>query len=888
MAVLGTKLRVPLSRRQLVDRSRLTDRLPTGRGQMPRLVLVAAPAGSGKTTLLTQWLAAGDVRTAWLSLDVADDDLRRFLTHLVASVRVASPEVGVEETALLEDERTVRAEDVLAVLVDELDALSGPTVIALDDYHVIDGAEVHEAVAFLLDNLPPQVSVAMTTRADPPLALSRLRARGELLEVRAADLRFTTAEATAFLNDVMGLGLEPEHVAALERRTEGWATGLQLAALSAAGTADPDGFVDAFAGSHRFVLDYLVDEVLAGQPADVRSFLLDTSVLDDLCGPLCDAVTGRSDGQQVLEALERANLFVVPLDDERQWWRYHHLFGEALRARLTAGGAEHVGRLHQHAADWYAEHDRLPDAVRHALAGGYVHQAADLVELAVPGMRQRREDRAMREWLRALPEDVVRHRPLLAMHLAWARLSEGDLDGLDRWLDVAEAALESQEAPPPSTGPATARAARDQDLATLPAMVEVYRATVAQARGDVAATTAHASRARDLVGPDDHFVLGASSGFLGLAAWAAGDLAAAADTFGEAANHIRAAGNVADGLGMTVVLAEIVRGRGRPDEARRLLEHALAAAESTPGPPLSTTGDLHVALAEVLVEQGSLAEAESHLRTVVELGERASLIENRHRVHVARAALLRARGDLDAAVTALGEAQALLLPGYFPDVRPIPALGARIRIAQDRLDDARTWASEHRVDLGDATYLGEVDRLTLARLLVAEVDRLDDVVAATERIATEAGAAGRGGSVVDAHVVRALAHHAKGDRDAALSALGEALERGVPAGYRRLYLDEGAAMVELLAAHGGEHATTVLAAAAREEPPPRSPQPDGLSERELEVLRLLATELTGPEIAQRLFVSLNTLRTHTKHIFTKLDVNTRRAAVRRAAERELL
>jgi len=888
MAVPGTKLRVPLSRRQLVDRSRLTDRLPTGRGPMPRLVLVAAPAGSGKTTLLTQWLAAGDVRTAWLSLDAADADLRRFLAHLVASVSVASPEFGADAAALLEDERTVRAEDVLAGLVEELDSLPGPTVIALDDYHVIDGAEVHEAVAFLLDNLPPQVTVAMTTRADPPLSLARLRARGDLLEVRAADLRFTTAEATAFLNDVMGLGLQPQHVVALERRTEGWATGLQLAALSAAGTADPDGFVEAFAGSHRFVLDYLVDEVLAGQPADVRSFLLDTSVLDDLCGPLCDAVTGRSDGQQVLEALERSNLFVVPLDDERQWWRYHHLFAEALRARLAAGHTEHVGSLHHDAADWYAEHDRLPDAVRHALAGGDVDQAADLVELAVPGMRQRREDRTMREWLRALPEDVVRHRPLLAMHLAWARLSEGDLDGLDRWLDVAETALRSGPTPPPSTGPVHAREARDQDLATLPAMVEVYRATVAQARGDVAGTTAHASRARDLVGPDDHFVLGASSGFLGLAAWAAGDLAAAAETFGEAARHIRAAGNVADGLGMTVVLASIALGRGRPDEARRLLEHALADAELTPGPPLSTTGDLHVGLAEVLVEHGSLAEAEEHVHAAAELGERASLIENRHRVHVARAALLRARGDLDGAVAALDQAQALLLPGYFPDVRPIPALRARVRIAQRRLDDAREWASEHRVYLDHGPYLGEVDRLTLARLLVAEADRLDDVVAVTERIATDAGAAGRGGSVVDAHVVRALAHHAKGDRDAAVAALGEALDRGVPRGYRRLYLDEGAGMVELLEAHGGEPAAAVLAAATRDEPAPRPPQAEGLSERELEVLRLLATELTGPEIAQRLYVSLNTLRTHTRHIFAKLDVNTRRAAVRRAAERELL
>ena len=685
----------------------------------------------------------------------------------------------------------------------------------------------------------------------------------------------------------MGLGLEPSHVAALEQRTEGWATGLQLAALSAARASDRDGFVEAFAGSHRFVLDYLVEEVVQGQPDDVRSFLLDTSVLDDLTGALCDAVTGRSDGQQQLESLERANLFVVPLDDERLWWRYHHLFAEALRARLTAEDPERVGRLHHRAADWYAEQDRLPDAVRHALAGGDVEQAADLVELGVPGMRQRREDRTMREWLRALPEDVVRRRPLLATHLAWARLSEGDLDGLDSWLDAAEEALGSPSGRASSVATPAARAARDQDLATLPAMIEVYRATIAQSRGDVDATLAHAGRARDLAGPEDHFVRGASSGYLGLAAWAAGDLATAADTFGEAVRHIRAAGNVADGLGMTVVLASIARDRGRPDEARLLFERALETASSVAGPPLPTTGDLHVGLADVLVEHGLLVEAEVHLQAAADLGERGSLIENRHRVHVARAALLRARGDLDAAVSALDEAQALLLPGTNPELRPIPAASGRIRITQGRLAGAREWASEHgsRLEAGD--YLGEFDRLTLARVMVAERTDLDAVVALTQRIATEAAAAGRGGSVVDAHVVRALAHHATGDLGAALAALCEALAVGVPAGHRRLFLDEGAPMVELLRASTDELAAVVLAA-GEDQPSERAERTEGLSERELEVLRLLATELTGPEIAQRLYVSLNTLRTHTKHIFTKLDVNTRRAAVRRAAEQDLV
>jgi len=330
MPVLGTKLHLPAPRRRLVQRARLTGQLRADEGVGPRLVLVAAPAGFGKTTLLAQWLAAekSQRRVAWLALDPGDADLRLFLTHLAAAIQTAEPEAGADALALLEAGGTAPADAVLVSLINDLDVLAGPTVVALDDYHVIDGAAVHEAVTFLLDNLPPQVTLAMATRADPPLPLARLRARGELVEVRAADLRFTTGEAEVFLNEVMGLRLEAVLVAALEARTEGWVAGLQLAALSArshaaatSGSGDVAGFVEAFSGSHRFVLDYLVEEVLDRQPDEVRAFLLETSVLDQLTGGLCDALTGRSDGQPMLEALERENLFVVPLDDERRWYR---------------------------------------------------------------------------------------------------------------------------------------------------------------------------------------------------------------------------------------------------------------------------------------------------------------------------------------------------------------------------------------------------------------------------------------------------------------------------------------------------------------------------------------------------------------------------------------
>jgi LuxR family maltose regulon positive regulatory protein len=398
MSVLGTKLHPPSPRRRLVQRARITDQLRAGAIEGARLVLVAAPAGFGKTTLLAQWLAAADRsqrRVAWLALDPGDADLRLFLTHLVAAIQTVEPEVGVDALSLLEGGGPTPPDAVLVSLINDLDVLAGPTVVALDDYHVIDTGGVHEAVTFLLDNLPPQVTLAMTTRADPPLPLSRLRARGDLVEVRAADLRFTADEAEVFLNEVMGLQLESALVARLEARTEGWAAGLQLAALSArahAGAADGSGdvvgFVEAFSGSHRFIVDYLVEEVLDRQPDEVRAFLLDTSLLDHLTAGLCDALTGRSDGQSMLEILERENLFVVPLDDERRWYRYHHLFAEALRVRLAGRHGDRVAELHAAASRWLAENGLLDDAVRHAIASGDHERTADLVELTLADMRR--------------------------------------------------------------------------------------------------------------------------------------------------------------------------------------------------------------------------------------------------------------------------------------------------------------------------------------------------------------------------------------------------------------------------------------------------------------------------------------------------------------------
>ena len=897
--MLGTKLHVPATRRPLVARPRLTELVRSGTSELPRLVLVSAPAGFGKTTLLSQWLSptrtGGQApRVAWLSLDEGDNDLRRLLIHLVGALETSGLEVGAQTTARLESAHELSTETILTDLVNDVDLMAEETVVALDDYHVIDNAAVHEATSFLLEHLPRHVGLAIATRVDPPLPLARLRSRADLVEVRAADLRFTPGESETFFNELMGLDLSPDDILALDARTEGWPAGLQLAALSMRGRDDTSGFIDAFAGSHRFVLDYLVEEVLRRQPDRVADFLMATAVLDQMTGALCDALTGSDDGSAMLEELERSNLFVVPLDDQRTWYRYHHLFAEALRARLLG---EHPGRalaLHGTASQWYADHGMLEYAVQHALAGRQVGRAADLVEAAFPELRRSRRNRVLRSWLGALPESEVRTRPVLSTVMAWTRLVAGDLDGVEGWLGNAERALEAL--------PYDAPMASDE-LRTLPAWISIYRASAAQARDDVTGTAAHARHALELAGPEDHLAIAGAAGFLGLSAWGAGDLETAVETFSVTVRSLHTAGHIADELGSTTVpFAQMWMIRGQPRMARRLYERGLRTAQQDPGAASTVLGDLHVGLSEVLLEQHDLEAAAHHLQTSKELGEGATFIENRHRWYVAMAGLRGAQGHDETAVELLDQAESKYLRGFFPDVRPIPATRALIHIGQGLVDEAWDWASEHQVTaVTEPTYLNEFNLLTLARLLVATArseDRSTEVrgmMPTLVRLLEEAEAGGRVRSVVEILVTRALVLESLHNRVEALDSLARALTAGVPAGMLRPFLDAGEPLQSLLGDVGRRPATRAHVQALRAAGSAAvmltttdGPSQGTLSDREAEVLRLLATPLSGPEIARQLFVSINTLRTHTKSIFTKLDVNTRAAAVSRAADLGLL
>ncbi|MEP7192821.1 MAG: LuxR C-terminal-related transcriptional regulator [Actinomycetota bacterium] len=908
--LLETKLHAPRGRRGLVPRPRLSERLSDG--SESALTLVSAPAGFGKTTLLTEWLSATQSRgrsAAWLSLDQPDNDPARFWTYLIAALQTAAHGVGEGALSLLQSPQAP-IEAVLATLLNDLSAISDDVVLVLDDYHVIDSLDVHEGMAFLLEHLPMQIHLVIASRADPALPLPRLRARGELVEIRAADLRFTPDEAAEYLNQKMGLALTAQDVATLEGRTEGWIAALQLAALSLQGRNDIAGFIASFAGDDRYIVDYLVEEVLARQPESVRSFLLKTSILSRLTGPLCDAVTGQAGGKAMLEALDRGNLFLVQLDDRRRWYRYQHLFGDVLRAHLEDEQPDRVRELHLWASDWYERNGERPEAIRHALAAEDFARAADLVELAIPAMGRSRQEVTLRRWLDALPPEVVQVRPVLSVGYAGAMLLVGELDGVEARLRDAERWLDTITGPPelPDASSAEMVVIDHEGFRGLPGMIELYRAAQALARGDVPGTVRHARRALDLAPGDNDPLRASTSGLLGLAFWTSGELEAAHRAYADCMAGLRRAGYVADTFGCAIALADIRITQGRLGDAMRTYEQALQLAPEQGGSVLRGTADMYVGMSELHRERNDLPTATQYLLRSQELGEHNGLPQNRYRWRVAMARIREAQGDLSGAVDLLDEAERLYVSDFFPNVRPVPALRAREQVARGALGEALRWARERGLSVDDdLSYLCEFEHVTLARVLLAQYAQeraehsLDEATRLLERLLRAAEDGARTGRVIEILVLQALAHQARDDIPAALASLRRALTWAEPEGYVRVFLDEGPPMAALLRAVArvaqGEsngiaqnYVRRLLGAFNRtgDSTPVRAGLIEPLSDRELEVLRMLGTDLDGPEIARDLVVSLNTVRTHTRNIYAKLGVNNRRAAVRRAEELDVL
>ncbi|RPJ45826.1 MAG: helix-turn-helix transcriptional regulator, partial [Chloroflexi bacterium] len=604
--ILATKLFIPPSSPNMVLRLRLIEQL--NRGLHHKLTLISAPAGFGKTTVVSEWAAScsqnrPEIRVAWLSLDEEDSDPARFLTYIVAAIRTVAPNIGEGVREYLQSDPQQLIEPILNVLLNDITALSGQITLVLEDYHVIDSKSIDEAITYMIEHLPPQLRLVITTREDPQLPLPRLRARDQLTELRASDMRFTPDEAASFLQ-AMGLHLTADDIATLEDRTEGWIAGLQLAALamqspSMQGRQELSGFIQAFAGNHRYIMDYLIEEVLQCQPEPVRSFLLQTSILERLHGPLCDFVTGQEDGSPPLEALQRGNFFVLPLDDKRQWYTHQHPFAEVLHAYLLTEQRNQVSALHLRASVWYEQQDSASDAIRHALAAEDFARAADLIERAFPAMTRSRQEATLLGWLKALPEAVICDRPVLCNLYAGALMQSGEMEGVEGWLLAAEQWLTSTsegheerlEAPPPGMV-----IVNQEQFRWLPGAVAMHRAGLALMLGNVDETIQHARRALDLAPEDDFLRRGGAAALQGLAFWTMGDLEAARRMYPEGIVCLQRAGHLADATGCALALADIVIAQGHLHEAMGIYEQALLLASERGESNLRGTADMLVGM----------------------------------------------------------------------------------------------------------------------------------------------------------------------------------------------------------------------------------------------------------------------------------------------------
>ncbi len=905
--LLTTKVRLPMPRGEVVVRPRLVTRLEAGLTRA--LTVLAAPAGFGKTTLLSAWLAQREAslpRFGWLALDREDDDLARFWHYVCVALQTIAPGLGATAHQWLHSGASPRAEGLLTALANDLAASPGPVGLVLDDYHFIESDAIHTGLDYLLDHAPPNFHLVLATRVDPPLSLSRRRARGELAEIRAADLRFAPAEAAEFLNTRLALGLSGEDIDLLTARTEGWGVGLRLASLSLLACADKHAFITALAGDDSYIADYLADEVLHRQPPEMQTFLLRTSILDRLSAPLCAALLRPAEPAAAaasLDDLESANLFVSALDSRRQWYRYHPLWADLLRNRLERTQPEWVPELHRRASAWFEQQGLLAEAVHHALAAGEVEHAAALLERLAPQRLVRAEISLLLRELRRLPEAQVLDRPNLALSQAWACLLLGQGQAVEPLLQALEQRLARRPAPPP-------------ELAIIQGEISAVRALRAYFDGELAATVALARQALTQLPPNNVSVRGLACLSLGGALEALGQTGEAAEALASARQLCYAARNLFGGVSATYFLARLLSLQGELREAARLLQAELAQEGAAPDAerrPGFLQGIFHIGLGALSYERNDLAAAEEHLRRSLQLcgaDQPADMIAYAHamlaRVHQARGQPAEAQARMEKACQVARETGS-------PAARlEAETLQARLWLAQGNRSAAEQWAAaQGRACAHDLAAAELIDPrreplwVVFARLLLAQAQPAP-ALALLERLEPAARSARRLGRALEVAVLKALALDAVGQTAPALAALDAVWDLAEAETYVRSFVDEGEPLRRLLVKAGRQserpsraaYLARLLAAFATATPA-AAPAPgkaqgarlaggEPLSARELEMLGLLALGLSNALIARKLHISLNTVKTHTRHIYEKLGATNRTQAVALARAAGLL
>jgi LuxR family transcriptional regulator, maltose regulon positive regulatory protein len=906
--LLASKFYYPPHRMDFVERPHLLASLDAGLSG--KLTLVSAPPGFGKTTLVSEWIRGCGHPAAWLSLDKTDNDPSRFFLYLIAALQRIDSEIGIDVQAVLEESQPPHFEILLTRLISEMASFQDKSIIVLDDYHLIDSKLVHDAINFLIEHLPPTIHLVITGRADPPLPISRLRVQGDVNEVRTSQLRFTTQEAAAFLNDRMGFDLSPDGIAALETRTEGWVASLKLAAISMQGRDDQTEFITEFSGSHRYVIDYLVDEVMAHQSAEVQTFLRRTSILDRFCAPLCEYVVGGSADMDVIDYLDRSNLFLVPLDDHREWYRYHHLFADFLSQRLRESERDNIAELHRRASKWYENEGLVDESIQHALAAGDLERATRLVDGIAADLIVRAESNKLLKLVEQLPSDLRQGYPMLCIWHAWALLFMGQME----MVEPALALVESN----PKMVPAIPN----------PGYMQTVHAYLATRQGDLLRSINLCEHALDEMSkakPDRLTLIfrGAAVIWLGLNHRRLGDLEKARQLLIEAAGINRNAGNFFAALASFEHLADLAVIRGQLQQALDLYRSGLKIAQDwkdTRGRPhgsLMAAAGPQLALGTVLYELNDLAGAAAHIQhstDLFELGEHWAKMHS----YTMLAYLKQAQGEFESAAELFLRACAVeeslrdqrsntsdrlrltQLAILLSRVRP--EMAYFLTDAYRRVENLGVHANDEVDFSSPAGYLRERMYTELACLLIA-LDRAAEVLPLLVRLLDAAIRMERQGDEIRYLVLVALAHHAMENTQTAMDFIGQALILAEPQGYIRLFVDEGQPMAELLlsaVSHNisPDYASKLLSAFPKdvlgafpideEQTVHTQMLAEPLSDREIEVLRLMAEGYKYKEIADRMFVSINTVRHHTRNAYSKLDVNNRTQAIGKAKELNLL
>jgi LuxR family transcriptional regulator, maltose regulon positive regulatory protein len=926
--ILATKLYIPSPPPKAIVRPRLIERLNEGLSMGRKLTLISAPAGFGKSTVVSEWIAGSGRPVAWLSLDEGDGDPARFLTYLIRALQNISSDLGM---GLLDAFQSPQPpiESILTAILNEIAAVPDDFILVLDDYHEVDSKPVDDALTFFIEHLPPQMHLVITTREDPALPLPRLRARAKLTEIRAADLRFTPSEATDFLNRAMDLDLSVAEIAALETRTEGWIAGLQLSALSMQGQKDSAGFINSLTGTHRFVLDYLIEEVLQQQPQKIQDFLLCTSILNRMCGPLCDAVLPDSSGQENLEYIERANLFVFPLDNERHWYRYHPLFADLLRHRLGQDKApEEIAQYHICASEWYEKKGDKAEAFRHLMAAKEFNRAAGLAETSWQAMHESFQSSAWLGWVKGLPEELIRSRPVLCTQIAWAFMDAHDVDASESRLRDAERGLE---------GPPDGIVIVDQEqFRSLQARIAFARAYNAQSRRDFLAAIRYAELALELIPVENQSLRAQATAILGATYLVNGDLDAACQSMDDWIASSMKAGNYFYAFAYAMAeKADIQMALGHLREALRTYQQSLELAAKHDSGVQRVMAHHYLGMAMLYYEMGADEAADQHFQKSVGLSGVHMSVDWSYRRCIAQARIKESVGELEAALELLEEAKRFYIKTLIPHTRPIDAIKARIYLKQGRFSKAQKWVNEQGLSVDDdLIYVHEFEHIILARVLLAEYENNRDehiipkALNLLERLLKAAEEGKRISSMVRILMIQARVYHVRGTSSRAFESLERALTLAQPEGYFRIFVDEGKPLrallldfrrsmekkpratnyelseyvEKLLAASDTPSTAPVLPIEKQRSITPGTHRPgwsapgsagvenpiEPLSQRELDILRLFRTELSGPEIARELVIAVSTVRSHTKSIYSKLGVNNRRAAVKRAAELNLI